>query len=120
MRLIEWFVSFSIAPHDRCLFDAVDAEAVWRLIIEWAEGRHLGIGGSYRADGDGFLYEFGVCATEADQLIDEDEMRELLRAVSAALSDRAVASGAFRPFTDDESDPSRLERILEMLRKLIN
>jgi hypothetical protein len=120
MQLTEWFMSLFITASEGSELDGSQAEALWSLIVNWAERRRLGIGGNYRPEGPGFLFEYGVCATEEDQLIDEDEMRELLRVISAAIAGRGVASGGFRAFTDEESDPVRLDELIEVIRRSIN
>jgi hypothetical protein len=120
MHLVEWFVSVLVSPLQEAAFGVADAERLWCVIIEWAEERELGVGGSYRLEGTSFVYELGVAATREDQLIPDDEMRQLLRIFRQELAGIARASGGFRPFTDEESDPVRLEQLIERVDSSIN
>jgi predicted metal-dependent HD superfamily phosphohydrolase len=98
MRLSEWLLRFTVSPRDGSAFGEGDAEALFRLMKEWATARQFGVGGEYQADGDRFRYHCAACA-HGGRLIDEEEMRELWREIAAQVSGRAVVSGGFRRFT---------------------
>ena len=105
----EWCFEFRVLanlPIRRSEADALLDEA-----IRWAEAHRLGIGGGYRPSSPeakgaarSWSFRFGLCATEAGQLIPRRSAHDLWETLRAGCGRRGFeCEGGFRAFTAEES-----------------
>jgi hypothetical protein len=117
-RVPEWKLEIQLACGDES-----HAEKLLMRITDWAETRRLGVGGGYHASDrrESFAFELGVCVSRDAATISEEEMLLLSRVIEEqAAIWRDEVHVSFREFTDEESDPVELERLLENVRKIVN
>ena len=100
--LVEWAFRFVV----RSTMDEIthkDAEGVLCRACSWAADNGYGVGGGFEQVAGGWKFEFGLTATEDDQLILESGASELLQLLKEVCAARGYQlGGGFREYTKDE------------------
>ena len=118
-RLVEWRLEIALQPCGLSSLTHDGAVALLDRITRWAEDHRYGVGGGYNHET--FAFTLGVCVTRDNDLVSEDEMHELellIHREASLLDYSAVVT--FREFTEEESDPDEVERIIQRTLTMLN
>ena len=104
----EWCFEFHVSSHSP--IHQSEADRLLSEAIHWAEAYRLGVGGGYKPATAGidntcfsWVFRFGLCASEDQQLIPRETAADLWNLLSAECQRRGfICTGGFRPFTAEE------------------